>query len=672
MELPVVININPRSLYNKTDEFRVLLDEYSADLITVSESWNRDNFPLEDLLQLDRHRIITNVKQWEFRGGKPAIIVNEDKYYMKPLCPDPLTVPIGVECVWALLTPKHTSPQSRIKYIAVAAIYYRGPKSTKKDELFDHIAQSFHFLSAKYGSTIHFIIAGDTNRLNLSPITNLSPNLKQEVKVHTRLNPPAMLDPIITTLGRWYQSPITKPPINPNDSGGKPSDHLIVLMLPLVSALQIPPRVYNTVVTRPLTQSGVERFSHWIENHTWEEIYSCKDGHIMAELFQNILLENYLRCFPTKTLKVCEEDRPWISADIKKLDRKIKREFLKHKKSETWKNLKIEFEEKCSIEKQKYHQNMVADLKTSNPGQWYSKIKRMSGKSESSHSNNLVDELAGLTDQEQAECIADHYSSISNQYEQVQHKDFPNLNPFSHGDGGSPPPLVEPLKVYQVIQKMNKKAATVPNDIPIKLVQEFGVEIAFPLSFIINFRIQSGVYPNIWKVESVTPVPKVIPAEKLKDLRKISGLLNFSKVTDKIIGEYLIQDMSPTRDLAQYGNEKSISAQHYLIKMLHKIHMAVDKNSQMEAMSVILNMVDWSQAFDRQSHKLGIDSFIKNGVRKSLIPLLISFFQNRKMKVKWNGKVSKAHIYSMEGGPRGVLWVFWNVHIITSVCANKL
>ena len=255
LELPVVLNINPRSLYNKTDEFCVLLEEYSADLITVSESWNRDNLPLEDLLQLDKYRIITNVKQRNFRGGKPAIIVNEDKYYVKPLCPDPLTVPIGVECVWALLTPKHTTPQNKVKYIAVAAIYYRGPKSTKKDELFDHIAQSFHFLSAKYGSSIHFIIAGDTNRLNLSPITNLSPHLKQEVKVPTRLNPPAILDPIITTLGKWYQSPVTKPPLNPNDDSGKPSDHLIVLM----SALQIPPRFYTTVVARPLTQSEIER-----------------------------------------------------------------------------------------------------------------------------------------------------------------------------------------------------------------------------------------------------------------------------------------------------------------------------------------------------------------------------------------------------------------------------
>ena len=81
------------------------------------------------------------------KGGKPAIIVNEEKFYVKPLCPDPITIPVGVECVWALISPKHTTPQSKVKYIAVASIYYRGPKSTKKDELFDHIAETFQFIS---------------------------------------------------------------------------------------------------------------------------------------------------------------------------------------------------------------------------------------------------------------------------------------------------------------------------------------------------------------------------------------------------------------------------------------------------------------------------------------------------------------------------------------------
>ena len=68
--------------------------------------------------------------------------------------------------------------------------------------------------------------------------------------------------------------------------------------------------------------------------------------------------------------------------------------------------------------------------------------------------------------------------------------------------------------------------------------------------------------------------------------------------------------------------------------------------------SVILNMIDWSQAFERQSHFLGIKSFIKNGVRKSLIPLLINFFQERNIMVKWKNCFSQSRTVT-GGGPQG-------------------
>ena len=205
---------------------------------------------------------------------------------------------------------------------------------------------------------------------------------------------------------------------------------------------------------------------------------------------------------------------------------------------------------------------------------------------------------------------------------------------------------------------MNKKAATIPGDMPIKLIVEFSVEIAFPLAHIIDACLKSGVYPNLFKHELVTPVPKIYPPERLKDLRKISGLLNLSKITDKILGEYLIEDMAPSRDPSQYGNEKRISRHHYLIKLLNRVLTAVDTNSQKEAFAVIVQMIDWSQAFDRQSHTLGIQSFLKNGVRHSLIPILISFFQNRSMRVKWNGVTSKSRVLNgggTQGGLMGIL-----------------
>ena len=110
--------------------------------------------------------------------------------------------------------------------------------------------------------------------------------------------------------------------------------------------------------------------------------------------------------------------------------------------------------------------------------------------------------------------------------------------------------------------------------------------------------------------------------------------------------------MQYTRDGSQFGNQKKISIQHYLVNMLHRILTSLDENNANKSIAVLLKMVDWSQAFDRLSHKIGIESFIKNGVRPSLIPILISFFKNRKMIVKWNGKKSSLRPLP-GGGPQG-------------------
>ena len=347
INLPTITNINPRSIYNKNEEFSLLLEQYSADIITMSESWDRDNLPLEQLLQLDNYEVISNVKQREFKGGKPAILVNTQKYIVKRISPDPITVPVGVEAVWCLVTPKKRT-SDKFKYIAVCSMYYRGPKSTKKKELYDHIAETFHFLSAKYGSNLQYVIAGDTNRLSLKPILSLSHSLSQVVKLPTRLNPDRMLDPIITTMARYFEEPVTIPPINLNpNSKGKPSNHLVVLMRPISSSLSIPQRTYKTVRTQPITESGIQLFRQWIEDYRWVELYSCTSAHKKAEIIQQTLMENYMRCFPIKTAKFSSDDSPWVTKCLKKLDRLRKREFCKNKQSAKWERLNNAFRAKA-------------------------------------------------------------------------------------------------------------------------------------------------------------------------------------------------------------------------------------------------------------------------------------------------------------------------------------
>jgi hypothetical protein len=110
--------------------------------------------------------------------------------------------------------------------------------------------------------------------------------------------------------------------------------------------------------------------------------------------------------------------------------------------------------------------------------------------------------------------------------------------------------------------------------------------------------------------------------------------MNLNKIQERAIADMVISDMERNLDPSQYGNRKNTSIQHYLVKLIHRILAAVDKNSKKEINAVLCSFANWRQAYSRQCHLLGIRSFQKNGVRPALIPLLADYFQEHPMTVK--------------------------------------
>ena len=42
LDLPIAVNLNPTSVYNKINEFHALVKKEEADVIFMSESWERE------------------------------------------------------------------------------------------------------------------------------------------------------------------------------------------------------------------------------------------------------------------------------------------------------------------------------------------------------------------------------------------------------------------------------------------------------------------------------------------------------------------------------------------------------------------------------------------------------------------------------------------------------
>ena len=107
-----------------------------------------------------------------------------------------------------MIVPKNVKSDSQVKRIILLSIYSK-PNSRKKTLLLDYISDVFNVISKKHPEGTYWIIAGDTNELKLDAILSLSPQMQQVVEAPTHMKPPRLLDPLLTGLSKFYQTPET-------------------------------------------------------------------------------------------------------------------------------------------------------------------------------------------------------------------------------------------------------------------------------------------------------------------------------------------------------------------------------------------------------------------------------------------------------------------------------
>ena len=94
------MNVNPRSVYNKTKELQSLILEEDIDCTFLSGSWEPPDFTLEQLLSdlQEEYKVISNpYSRTEGRqGGRPALIIKRNKYNIKKIKLIQLSISHGI------------------------------------------------------------------------------------------------------------------------------------------------------------------------------------------------------------------------------------------------------------------------------------------------------------------------------------------------------------------------------------------------------------------------------------------------------------------------------------------------------------------------------------------------------------------------------------------------
>ena len=250
----------------------------------------------------------------------------------------------------------------------------------------------------------------------------------------------------------------------------------------------------------------------------------------------------------------------------------------------------------------------------------------------------------GLNPDEQVQRVANSMAKVSCEYQPVNNSRLPAYLPSEN------PPQTDEYKVWSQIQKQKKTKTTLELDIPDRLRKEAAIFLAKPLTNIFNSCLQQGIYPRIWKLEYVTPVPKKAKALKnLNDVRKIASTSDYSKAFEHILLKWINEDISKNLSKRQYGGKKGVGTEHLIVTLIDKIKNILDNP---ESDAVILNSYDWSGAFDRVDPTEVAIKLVKVGIRSSIVKVLIDFLNERKMIVKMNGNTSST-LDLIGGGPQG-------------------
>ena len=83
------------------------------------------------------------------------------------------------------------------------------------------------------------------------------------------------------------------------------------------------------------------------------------------------------RSVPTKTVRLGPNDKPFITRELKILDRKRKREYYRNGKSQHYLDLSDQFGRKFKLAGKQFLQKNVDNMMEAKPGQAYKVLKRL-------------------------------------------------------------------------------------------------------------------------------------------------------------------------------------------------------------------------------------------------------------------------------------------------------
>ena len=150
-------------------------------------------------------------------------------------------------------------------------------------------------------------------------------------------------------------------------------------------------------------------------------------------------------------------------------------------------------------------------------------------------------------------------------------------------------------------------------------------------TYLYNLVISTGIFPDDWKIATVTPIPKVSNPRTCGELRPISILPTPGKIMEQILHDQIKQFLEASKYLIeeQFGFRQNKSTTKALARLLDSLLTNADRGELTVAV-----FLDFKKAFDTINHKLLIHKLNKAGLGPKAQALIANYLTNRKQKTK--------------------------------------
>ena len=170
-----------------------------------------------------------------------------------------------------------------------------------------------------------------------------------------------------------------------------------------------------------------------------------------------------------------------------------------------------------------------------------------------------------------------------------------------------------------------------------------------PLLYLVNNSLESGIFPNCFKIAKIVPIFKKENDKYFSNYRPISILPAFSKIFEKCVSEQLHLYFTQNKFLSfsQYGFQKNCSTETAAIEFVDNIKQEIGNKHIPLAI-----FLDLSKAFDTVNHSILLRKLGHYGIRDTELSWFKSYLSNRKQFVEIDGTESDTKIIK-SGVPQG-------------------